>query len=356
MKDSWEKMGVRVCILENKPAFFEDSFRVPAFTQNRDILVDLLNSIIFAVITLVYGIFLSNGFCVVLCPNNDFGSMLSALLVSKLRRKRSIVYVHHLEGVTVGKNPTVMFSDLYAYAKGIYGPAKGLLKALAIKVCAILVPKFSASICVSPVYARMFPNSYASTNGVDERFLRLISDSSLHVSESHAVCYVGRLSPDKGIPDLLKIWREVMTKSSEAKLVLAGPDEIDVNRYITSYGLESSVEYKGIVNEQEKSRIMIESRTLVTASKNEAFSLAISEALLCGTPAICYNTVTLLHQWGDCPYVYMASNSSDFVNRIIDLLDGGQHVDREEVKGWAIKRLRAYGEIAQKEFQVVMGG
>lgn len=239
----------------------------------------------------------------------------------------------------------------------MYGSVTGFFRALAIKACMILVAKFDASICVSPVYAEIFLNSYVSTNGVAKKKLELISELQSQTFEDRPLmaCYVGRLSLDKGIPDLLKAWKKVVTKSDvKQKLMLVGSDEIGVDKYIRSYNLTSSVEYMGIVDEQEKFRILSQCRVYITASKNEGWGLTISEALLCGTPVVCYNTATLRRQWKDCPYVFLADYPEDFVDKIFNLINSKQQTNCRTIKEWAIRRLKTFEQIAQEELKIVI--
>jgi colanic acid/amylovoran biosynthesis protein len=360
IKKNWEKKGARVVVLENKPLFFHSGFKLPAFTFNeRSITGELINNVTFAVFALLYGLFYVEDFHVVVCPNNDLGSMLVALLISKLRRKRAVVYIHHFEGAGVGRRLAMKLSELYSYTKKTYGSITGFLKALATKISTLLVSRFDASICVSPTYAKAFLNSQVSTNGVAKKKLEKMCKLPYKAFDDRppVACYIGRLSRDKGIPDLLKAWQGVLTKSNaNPKLILAGYDEIGINKQIENCSARSSVEYLGVVSEQEKFEILSQCRVYVTPSKNEGWSLSTSEALLCGAPVVCHNTVTLHRQWKDCPYVFLADRPEDFIGNISDLINSKQKVDCRKIREWSIKSFSTFEQIAQRELQTVLYG
>ncbi|MFD1129250.1 glycosyltransferase family 4 protein [Paenibacillus provencensis] len=97
--------------------------------------------------------------------------------------------------------------------------------------------------------------------------------------------YVGRISPEKGVENLLKAWDEVKTKSG-FKLVIIG-DGPDKERLEQSYQ-QDDVLFLGKMNSDEVLFYMSHSHYLVVPSIwYEGFPLTIVEAYSVATPVLC---------------------------------------------------------------------
>jgi glycosyltransferase involved in cell wall biosynthesis len=105
------------------------------------------------------------------------------------------------------------------------------------------------------------------------------------------VClYVGRLSREKGVIELLEAWRAV--RHPTALLVLVGPDmpghPLDVGplarQHVAEHGLGSRVRFHGAV--QDVAPLLRATDLYVQPSHYEAFSNAVIEAMASGLPVV----------------------------------------------------------------------
>jgi glycosyltransferase involved in cell wall biosynthesis len=108
---------------------------------------------------------------------------------------------------------------------------------------------------------------------------------------SKCVCYIGRLSKNKGIADLIKAWKIVIGAVPESRLFLIGTDhgKGKYQRMIIKYNLVNSVVLKGFVGNDEKNEIMEKSSMLAFPSYEEGWGLAVMEALDAGLLPILYD-------------------------------------------------------------------
>lgn len=100
--------------------------------------------------------------------------------------------------------------------------------------------------------------------------------------------YVGRLSPEKGLEDLLAAFRELLGRHPGARLELAGngPLKDFLIQRTVELGLSESVAFLGSQNIEELAQLYMASDVLVLPSHSEPWGLVANEALSYGCPVI----------------------------------------------------------------------
>jgi glycosyltransferase involved in cell wall biosynthesis len=102
--------------------------------------------------------------------------------------------------------------------------------------------------------------------------------------------FLGRIHPKKNVIPLVRAWASVAPRHSDAKLVLAGPDDhghrAEVERTIAALGVAPSVRLAGFVGGEELSRLLATSVCLVLPSLTENFGNVVAEALAHRVPVI----------------------------------------------------------------------
>lgn len=100
--------------------------------------------------------------------------------------------------------------------------------------------------------------------------------------------FLGRLSAEKGLDQLIPAWRRVVRQQREACLLIAGPDQqgyrANVEALIEREGLHDHVLMTGMLQGREKLMALSRADLFVQPSYSEGFSLSILEALACGKP------------------------------------------------------------------------
>jgi glycosyltransferase involved in cell wall biosynthesis len=104
--------------------------------------------------------------------------------------------------------------------------------------------------------------------------------------------YVGRLSREKGIDDLLKAFRTVLGSMPKATLAIvgAGPAKQKLELQSTEAGLAGSVKFLGSKNLDEIAALFQDSTALVLPSHSEPWGLVVNEALSYGCPVVVSNS------------------------------------------------------------------
>ena len=106
-----------------------------------------------------------------------------------------------------------------------------------------------------------------------------------------AALMAGRLSRGeryKGHAELIHAWRQVRAQLADAELWIAGGGDLepDLKRIAAEEGVESQVRFFGTVSEEEKERLIRESRCLALPSRGEGFGLVYLEAMRFGRPCL----------------------------------------------------------------------
>jgi glycosyltransferase involved in cell wall biosynthesis len=136
-------------------------------------------------------------------------------------------------------------------------------------------------------------------NAVDtERFRPATSDEKAGLRDKLGlpqnvplVIFTGRIVAYKGVPSLVRVWDQLAPKHAGARLILAGSGSSDIfnceeeiREYVRAHGLSEQVLLTGaIANVHEYLRAC---DIYAFPSENEAFPLALIEAMACGLPVV----------------------------------------------------------------------
>lgn len=106
------------------------------------------------------------------------------------------------------------------------------------------------------------------------------------------VLYLSRLSPEKGLDELIPAWSAIVKKPScsDCLLVLAGPGDqgytLKVTEMIKKEGIERNVLLTGMMEGRGKFALMSRADIFTLPSYSEGFSNAILENLAAGNPVL----------------------------------------------------------------------
>jgi len=100
--------------------------------------------------------------------------------------------------------------------------------------------------------------------------------------------YVGRLSSEKGLYDLLEAFGSVREQMPDARLDIVGPGVLanELKRRARELGLESAVTFLGTKSPDDIGRLLLDSDAMVLPSHREPWGLVVNEALSYGCPVV----------------------------------------------------------------------
>ncbi|MFH1601780.1 MAG: glycosyltransferase [Candidatus Shapirobacteria bacterium] len=132
-----------------------------------------------------------------------------------------------------------------------------------------------------------------SENGLFMEKINLVKNPK---KKKYEAAYMGRISVNKGVFDLIEVWRELIKEKPKARLAIMGGGLEDVveklKKEIKKNELEKNIEYLGFTSAPKKYQVLKNSRIFLYLSKvnaDESWGISLMEALACGVPAISYN-------------------------------------------------------------------
>lgn len=156
--------------------------------------------------------------------------------------------------------------------------------------------------------------------------------------------FMGRMHPQKGISELVDIWKMVTDKISEAKLAIIS---IIDNRYaqdvlnkIEEYRLQENIKITGYIDFETKYAFLKGCKLYITAEMYHDGGLAMLEAMACGLPIISFDNPVIRAMLPNGRFEVPLNNLEVFSEAIISFLRDSALRERYAVlakqvtKGW----------------------
>jgi glycosyltransferase involved in cell wall biosynthesis len=108
------------------------------------------------------------------------------------------------------------------------------------------------------------------------------------VERENVVGYIGRLSEEKGILNLLQAIPEVLSKRNDVRFLIVGEGSLEdtVRAYLDAHALGGRVSLRGWISHDELPDCFARLKLLVLPSYTEGLPAVVLEAMACGTPVL----------------------------------------------------------------------
>jgi len=147
---------------------------------------------------------------------------------------------------------------------------------------------------------KLTPNRViAVRGGVDTETPDLVPEPK---KKKYDAVFIGRFHPQKGVLELIDIWKYVCDVKKDAKLAMIGIGDLEerMKEKIEGYKLESRIDLLGFKDGLAKIKIFKESKVALYPATLDHWSMAPVEAMSCGLPLVTFDIPTLrfLHPKG----------------------------------------------------------
>jgi len=152
--------------------------------------------------------------------------------------------------------------------------------------------------------------------------------------------FQGRFHPQKGVLELVDIWRRVVEQKPDARLVMigGGPLMETVKRKVKSEKLENNIRLTGyLFDGEEKYKIFAQSKLVVHPAFYDSGGMASAEAMAFGLPAIGFNLRSFKSYYPFGMVKVKVSDLASFAEAIVNLLDDS--AERTRVGKEALKMI-----------------
>jgi glycosyltransferase involved in cell wall biosynthesis len=136
--------------------------------------------------------------------------------------------------------------------------------------------------------------------------------------------FFGRIHPDKGTRDAIKI-----AQQCKKKLIIAGiiQDQPYFQRYVEPELSEGSIEFVGSAGPERRNDLLSGARALLHPIYfDEPFGLSVIESMACGTPVIAYNR-------GSMPELIRHERNGFLVSNVEEAVSAVQHLSKIDRAG-----------------------
>ena len=137
---------------------------------------------------------------------------------------------------------------------------------------------------------------------------------------------VGRLSPEKGFLDLLRVYHGLTTLYPDWKLDIVGDGEErpKLEEYIRENKLDKNVTLHGFRNKDYIDELLNSSSIYLMTSLTESFGIVIIEAMSHGLPCIAFDSAEgarELIREGENGYLVADRNKDNYIRKIVNLIE-----------------------------------
>lgn len=167
----------------------------------------------------------------------------------------------------------------------------------------------------------------------------LKSDDVLPLGKrKYDACFVGRFHPQKGVLELIEIWKLVCEKKVRAKLAMVGIGSLEpeVKEKIQKLGLQDNIELLGFRDGEEKYEIFKQSKIVVHPATYDSGGMAACEVMAWGLPGVSFDLEALKTYYPKGMLKTPCFDLKAFAENIVKLEDMGLYNrTREDAIAWA---------------------
>jgi glycosyltransferase involved in cell wall biosynthesis len=117
------------------------------------------------------------------------------------------------------------------------------------------------------------------------------------IPKEYDACFVGRFHPQKGVLELIKIWKHVCTAKSDAKLAIIGADSPQYQKLVEAeikrLNLTDRIELLGFMDGEEKHMVFLKSKIIVHPAVYDSGGMAACEGMAWGLPGVSFDLPAL---------------------------------------------------------------
>ena len=168
-------------------------------------------------------------------------------------------------------------------------------------------------------------------------------DPPTHDKKIWDALFVGRMAPEKGIYDLLLIWRKVIDEIPEAKLAVAGKRvQPYYDRWLNELKkmkLQQNISHLGELEREELIKAYYSSKIFVFPSRVEGAGIVIAEAMAAGLPIVARRLPAYKRLYAGAPALYLADTLDDMAGKVVEILKNPSFIERAglENRRYALK-------------------
>jgi glycosyltransferase involved in cell wall biosynthesis len=279
-------------------------------------------------------------FDIAIGSSHFFYDVLPAVLCGLIKGSKVVVYVYHLVS-TQSRKPTL----------------RNHISIFMENLSLIMIKRFVDLVFTDNPQTK----EELTRRGVDQSKIYItkvgIAEPKIvnDVIKKYDLCFVGRLTKNKGVYDVLEALRIVRNFKPKVSLVFVGTgdEEEDLKRAVAGLGLGESVDFLGSVSEQEKILVLQKSRIFVGPSFEEGWGISLAEAMSYGLPAVVYELPVLKELFKAGPVFVELGDVKELAAKITIMLSDESFYNTKSEEGKYCVRGYFLGPAASEELNFI---
>ena len=317
-------LGAKLSVIEFAPSLQKFYYKANVYTS-----IELESKGLIGVI--IQLIRLTNkfkNFDIIYVYNQDFLNLLAGIIFKLFIRKPLVVVVQSLQDIelplkTLRQMYGASLIDLIFILSHKY-----FLMPLALRLANIV---FTVSNTLKRNLIERYPSVrgkiVATFNGVDTNKFH-----PMNLEKEYDVIFLGRIHiTHKGIDKILLIWKNIVNRYPQAKLIIVGGFESERDReilykLIEKLDIRNNVIVTGFIDDNKVAFYLNKAKAFISLSTYEGFGLSILEALACGLPVIATDLEVFHELHGNLLFYVSTKNAKDLMiaaKKLLMLLHGG---------------------------------
>ncbi|MEM2673935.1 MAG: glycosyltransferase family 4 protein, partial [Candidatus Bathyarchaeia archaeon] len=269
--------------------------------------------------------------------HNDVISVIFSLLFKQAFKNRKFI---------------IIVPYYHVYPSLLQGGIGGLLTHLTLKFSKYIDIVYTESsynvTFLSKNYNIQKERIFVAGVGIDYPKYR-VNETECIANKKYDAVFIGRVHPLKGIFDLVKAWKKVVECKPSRKLVIVGKGllrhEEELKNLIKYLSLEDNVRLLGCIPEDQKIRVLHDSKLLIHPSYGECIPLVFLEAMSSRIPVLTY----YLPAYRDIKHLIFYVNAGDIdalAHTALNLLEDYEDLAR-------VKIIRAAEYASQHDWTII---
>lgn len=169
------------------------------------------------------------------------------------------------------------------------------------------------------------------------------------------LAFMGRMHEQKGVFDLPDFWQLILRERPEAKMVVIGegPHREPMEAIFRERNLANAVTFTGGIPEEDKNRLLRQSRVGLSLSHEEGWGLSITEFLALGLPVVAYELPVFKQVFPDQLTLVNRGDLATAAERTLALLKDKRELRRRGRIGSEFVQRYDYRHIAGEELAIL---
>lgn len=171
--------------------------------------------------------------------------------------------------------------------------------------------------------------------------------------------FIGRLHPQKGVDDLIKIWKLVSAKKPGLKLAIIGGGDETVFRklelQIKVLGCDGRIKILGFHRGSDKFSLLKSAKIFLMPSYYESWGLVVLEAMACGLPVVAYDLPVYKEKFKGGISTARIGDAADFAEKVLAILENKMRYNRLQSEVFQVAGEYDLDIIAKRELGLITG-